>query len=1482
MAVRSFLPTVSCLAWLSAAAGAQTLNPSDFGKVTLHLKADSLLPLADQAPVTAWGPMKSAGDQAPLFVASDSRFNNQPVVKFDGVNDRLLLDDADLNARTIFAVVVMDTGAPATATLFSNGADGLDLRRNASTFRYAGNGAGATFGDFTGNTPVGTIHINSGTAPDSVPSPNGTFTADLPHLVRVTGGDMKNFSSFWIGSEGTDLPRYWKGSVAELLIYDGVVTADSIRRIGWYFQTKYALPTTYTLPTPVVRTFTATAAGPVTSPAGVLSSPGAPVTLTWQVENGTTVSISNGALASSTEATGTVTVSPTVTTTYTLTVTNNTGPATRALTVHIGSPVLPPQITEFMADNDGALLDEDGNPSDWIEIYNPNAFALDLQGYALKDSGTRWEFPAGAAVPAAGYRVIFASGLNRTNPAGNLHTSFSLSSGGEYLGLIQGVGGAVVSEFAPAYPPQFVNRSHGRFGTPPQTGYFGAPAAGLPTPGAANSATGVQGFLDETDDTKFAAGRGFYTAAVHEVITCKTPGATIIYTTNGSNPTTLNGTKITAPDALTPPKAELTIHPAAVPAGAEGTNIATIGGTTTLRAAVFLDGFAPTNIDTQTYLFAAQVLAQTPSNATAKGWPASSTTGQVLNYGMDAAVVSSFPPEDMLASLQSLPALSIVTPQANLTAVSTGIYVNADQHGATWERPVSAELIFPPGYVSPDGNAAGFQIDAGLRIRGGYSRNDSFYKHGLRLYFSKKYDGKLQYPLFGREGTSEFGKLDLGTGSNYGWFRESSYSNGKFNTMCRDMFCRDTQGALGQPYTKSRFYHLYLNGVYWGVYYSEERAEAEFAASYMGGDADEYDAVKCGNHIGGFATEATDGSMTTWFSLWSKVLSLGTTPVNTPASNAKYFEILGRNPDGTRNPDLPVLLDVDNLIDEMLVIFYGGDGDAVLSNFLGRNQPNNWFSVYRRDGSQGFRFFIRDAEHTLGTPNSVVDQTGPWGGSNKTVFAYSNPQWMHEDLMKNAEYKLRFADHVQRHFFNDGALTPARCIARFDNRANQLRLAMKSESARWGDAQAVTGQPTGHPAKYIVADWESAITTVKSTVMPNRSNIVLAQLKTDGLYPTTTAAPVFLNDTTSAAQHGGPITQGFQLRITAAAGAILYTLDGSDPRAVGGAAAAGALTYTAPVALSGSSTVNARVLNGTTWSALSSAFFTVDTVPASAANLVVSQLSYNPPSGNGYEYIEFMNIGTSAIDFTGVHLRDGIDYDFPANTTLAPGQRLEVAGDPAAFATLFTTPGLRVLGPFVGNLSNSGERILVVSDSQGTIRDFTWNDKSPWPAEADGQGNALVLINPAANPDHALPSSWRGSMNATATPGAADAVAFTGDAAADADGDGFTALMEYFLGTSDTDPQAGHGVLVPSVIVLTNGSGESVPYPAVTFTRRNGSDSIRCTVEVSPVLAPWTPGTAAAVMTSQSRAGDIITQTWRSPIPQSAWARQFLRLRIQQ
>src|SRR2546421_3630141 len=85
-----------------------------------------------------------------------------------------------------------------------------------------------------------------------------------------------------------------------------------------------------------------------------------------------------------------------------------------------------PVISEFMASNAKTLADRDGEYSDWIEIHNPDATALDLAGWYLTDDAHKlrlWCFPA-ITLPANGYLVLFASGKDRRDPARELHTNF--------------------------------------------------------------------------------------------------------------------------------------------------------------------------------------------------------------------------------------------------------------------------------------------------------------------------------------------------------------------------------------------------------------------------------------------------------------------------------------------------------------------------------------------------------------------------------------------------------------------------------------------------------------------------------------------------------------------------------------------------------------------------------------------------------------------------------------------------------------------------------------------------------------------------------------------------------------------------------------------------------------------------------------------------------------------------------------------------
>ena len=136
---------------------------------------------------------------------------------------------------------------------------------------------------------------------------------------------------------------------------------------------------------------------------------------------------------------------------------------------------------------------------------------------------------------------------------------------------------------------------------------------------------------------------------------------------------------------------------------------------------------------------------------------------------------------------------------------------------------------------------------------------------------------------------------------------------------------------------------------------------------------------------------------------------------------------------------------MDNFIDYMLLNFYGGNQDW---------DDHNWYSARRRAPGEGYKFFSWDGERTLEQP-SGHDKTGvnqadkpsriyaALRGSTNTATAPLNPA--------NVEFRVRFADHVQKHLFNNGPLTPAAAVARWNSVEAQLDRAVVGESARWGD-----------------------------------------------------------------------------------------------------------------------------------------------------------------------------------------------------------------------------------------------------------------------------------------------------------------------------------------------------------------------------------------------------------------------------------------------
>lgn len=147
-----------------------------------------------------------------------------------------------------------------------------------------------------------------------------------------------------------------------------------------------------------------------------------------------------------------------------------------------------PLLNEFLSSNGNGLLDEDGDRSDWIEIYNPDQTLLDLQGYHLTDSDdlTQWTFPEGVTIPPGGYLVVFASDKNRAVAGRQLHTNFKLDPDGDYLALVDPDGRTIIQDFGLRYPSQREDRSYGLSGQ--REAFFD-----LPTPGQANATATIAG-----------------------------------------------------------------------------------------------------------------------------------------------------------------------------------------------------------------------------------------------------------------------------------------------------------------------------------------------------------------------------------------------------------------------------------------------------------------------------------------------------------------------------------------------------------------------------------------------------------------------------------------------------------------------------------------------------------------------------------------------------------------------------------------------------------------------------------------------------------------------------------------------------------------------------------------------------------------------------------------------------------------------------
>jgi CotH kinase protein/Lamin Tail Domain/Chitobiase/beta-hexosaminidase C-terminal domain len=842
-----------------------------------------------------------------------------------------------------------------------------------------------------------------------------------------------------------------------------------------------------------------------------------------------------------------------------------------------------------------------------------------------------------------------------------------------------------------------------------------------PTPGALN----VSGYVGLVEPPQFSVEHGFYSSPFQLAITTATPSAQIYYTTDGSAPLPTNGTLYTAP--------------------------ITIDRTRTIRADVFRDGWLSADSITNTYIFINEIVRQNYQAVINAGFPAS-WGGVAADYDLDPDVIGNFNTAGnpiggdryngiyaatIKNDLLAVPTMSIVADMDDMFGPN-GIYTNSTMEGVGSERAVSIELINPDG-------STGFQVEAGIEIHGGAFKSHGLSrKHSFRLKFKGEYEGntELEFPLFGNDAATSFDSIVLRMDSNDGYAWDAAGTAAQY---ARDEWGRRAQADLGQHSVHGTRVHLYINGVYWGIYNPVERADASFSASYYGGEKHEWDATNSGDPV--------DGNMTAWNTLVS--LSQAVSSAATEAAKtAAYMKVLGLNPDGTDNASFETYLDAVNYADYLMVNFYGGNVDW---------PHRNWYaSRLRGPDSQGFVFHNWDFETALDLAGSSVN-TNNTGVTAGAAAPYSS-------LKSSQEFRVLFGDRVHRAFFNNGPLTSANSIARYQEVVAELQQIIVAESARWGDMHRTSSQ-----LPYTKANWQAEILNVTNNFLTQRNNIFLNQLRTASLYPNV-VAPTF-------SQHGGQVPSGYNLSITAPAGAIWYTVDGSDPRAIGGAVSPTARQYTGtPLNITGGITVRARALTAGQWSALNEADFATD-----VSNLRITELNYNPAAYPGVtdpqdiEFFEVLNTGSQLVSLNGVQIGGFADdpYTFANGLTLAGGQRIIVARDPAVFQFVYG-PDFNVApdGFDLRNLSNGGELVTLLGPLGEVLQSFTYGSTTPWPSEPDGFGPTLEIINPLG--DSTSPANWRASFAPGGSPG-------TNGVVGDYDGNNIVEEADYQLWRSSYD-----------------------------------------------------------------------------------------------
>lgn len=786
-----------------------------------------------------------------------------------------------------------------------------------------------------------------------------------------------------------------------------------------------------------------------------------------------------------------------------------------------------------------------------------------------------------------------------------------------------------------------------------------------PSPGEPNG----EGVPELILPPRFSHGHGFHDEAFFLALVSETEGVEIRFTLDGSAPGAGHGMLYTGPIAI------------------ETTRV--------VRAVAHREDLGVSGVATRTFIFPEHVLGQERP----EGWP-DRWAGHAADYAMDPRIAFAEEFRDRIApAFESLPSLSLSIALDDLFG-ARGLYDHPQSSGSAWERPAAAELF-------PWAGRDGFAVACGVRIFGNRSRDPSASpKHGFRLVFRRQWGApKLRHAVFPESPVDRFDTLVVRPNAFDSWVsNDAGQRHGA--TYLRDEWVRSAHRATGQVGVHGMPVHLWLNGLYWGVYNLTERPDASFGAEHLGGDKEEWDSIKTHE-------EVVDGTIDAYRHLDS-LRAAGITGV------------------AARERIRPYLC-FENLADYMILNMFAPSTDW----------PGNYYMIRRRDSDVGFRFFCWDSEYAfLGgvTNNRTVEH---WRDDD-------SPTKFHHAMRADPEYRVLFGDRVHRLLGPRGILEPEAVERRWSDLMDTIGEALICESARWGDHRRST------PYRPDV-EWEAECRELIEGYFPRRTDIVLGQFRAQGLYPNVEAPAL--------SRGGGLVPPGASVTLSAPRGRILCTRDGTDPRREGGAVSPSAVEIVSGGALAPvlqTTHVVARVLDGARWSSRVDATYVTD----APSPLRVVEIMYHPSDpgpederGDGtFEYVEILNTADEPVGLTGLRFVGGIEFDFSDSEvrSLPPGGLVLVVKDQDAFVDRYGGEAAGVVaGEYGGQLANGGEELLLVDAADRVVAQLVFDDR--WVPSTDGTGPSLVAVDPLAPPAvWSHPSQWTESAAALGTPGELD------------------------------------------------------------------------------------------------------------------------------